>query len=138
MKKYLYLITLIFFIGCEEKIEPRITISPELALPIMCMKLNKLDGNKKLIKSLKKFYTFDEHCALTLSLSSKKDIVCNSPQNALLKTSGKFPKSYLSLKLRKGMELKYSYYIDLYSNVDEDDVEEGFIQLKKDLIEPKI
>ena len=55
----------------------------------------------------------------------------------MLKTSGKFPRSYLKLKLRKGMELQYSYYIDLYSNVDEDDVEEAFERLKKDIISKK-
>jgi len=74
---------------------------------------------------------------LTLTLSTKKDIVCNSPQNAMAKASGKFPRSYIKLKLRRGIELQYSYYLDLYSNVDEDDVEEGFERLKKDLIESK-
>ena len=133
MKKYLYLIFLIFFIACEEKRKPNIIISSDLELPISCMKLNRL-GDKELINSLAKLYDFNKSCALTLTLSSKKDIVCNSTSNVMSKNMGKFPKSFLKLELRKGMRVEYSYYIDLYSNVDEDDVKEGFAQLKRDLL----
>jgi len=37
------------------------------------------------------------------------------------KTTGKFPKSYLKFELRDGMTIVYSYYIDLYNNVDRED-----------------
>ena len=131
MKKYLFAILLLT--ACEEKSKPNITINSNLSLPIKCMKLNIIE--EEFTNRLKELYPFDEKCDLTLTVSSKKDIVCNSPQNVMLKTSGKFPKSYLRLKLRRGMEVEYSYYIDLYSNVDEDDVERAFIRLKKDLIE---
>ncbi|SFZ98297.1 hypothetical protein MNB_SV-5-1810 [hydrothermal vent metagenome] len=50
---------------------------------------------------------------------------------------GDFPKSYIKLKLRKGLKLQYTYYRDLYSNVDEDDLKDGFERLKKDLLNPK-
>jgi hypothetical protein len=53
------------------------------------------------------------------------------------KNMGKFPKSFIKIELREGMKLQYSYYVDLFSNVDEDDVEEGFERLKKDLLMPK-
>ena len=129
MKKYLLAILLLT--ACEEKSKPNITINPNLQLPIKCIKLNALESEFK--NKLEELYTFDNKCDLTLTLSSKKDIVCNSPQNIMLKTSGKFPKSYLRLKLRKGMEVEYTYYIDLYSNVDEDDIEIAFNKLKQDL-----
>ena len=142
MKKYLYLFTLtfstlIFFVACEEKAKPKVTIDSDLALPITCMKLNILGDDKVLVNSLNNLYTFDKHCSLTLTLSSKKDIVCNSTVNMMSKNMGKYPKSFVKLELREGMKIKYSYYLDLYSNVDEDDVEEGFEQLKKDLLTPK-
>jgi hypothetical protein len=133
MKKYIYLTIILLLTACEQKSKPNITINPNLSLPIKCMRLNIIED--ELTDKLKELYPFDNKCNLTLTLSSKKDIVCNSPQNVMLKSSGKFPKSYLRLKLRRGMEVEYSYYIDLYSNVDEDDVEEAFSSLKKDLIE---
>ena len=137
MKNILYLISLIFFAACEDKAKPTITISSDLKPPISCMKLNKMVEDKELLSSLEKLYNFTDSCSLILTLSSKKDIVCNSTNNIMSKTMGKFPKSFMKLELRKGMKLQYSYYIDLYSNVDEDDVKEGFERLKKDLIMPK-
>ena len=138
MKKCLYLIPLILLIACEEKAKPIITINSDLKLPISCMKLNKLVKDKDLLSSLEKLYTFDESCVLTLTLSSKKDIVCNSTNNIMSKNMGKFPKSFVKLELREGLKLQYSYYVDLYSNVDEDNVAEGFERLKKDLITHEI
>jgi len=142
MKKYLYFFTLtftalIFFVACEEKAKPKVIIDSDLVLPISCMKLNILSDDKVLVHGLKSLYAFDDSCALTLTLSSKKDIVCNSTNNMMRKNIGKFPKSFVKLELREGMKLLYSYYIDLYSNVDKDDVKEGFERLKKDLIELK-
>jgi len=142
MKKHLYsfiltFFVLIFFIACEEKAKASITIRSDLERPISCMKLNKLTEDKELLSSLAKLYTFDERCTLTLTLDSKKDIVCNSTVNMMSKNMGKFPKSFVKLELREGMKLEYSYYLDLYSNVDEDDVIEGFKRLKKDLLTPK-
>ena len=137
MKIYLYLFILIFFVACEEKTVPKVTVDSKLQLPITCMKLNDLGDEDRLLTSLNKLYPFTDDCPLTLTLSSKKDIVCNSTNNIMSKNMGKFPRSFLKLELRQGMGLKYSYYIDLYSNVDEDDVENGFERLKEDLIKPK-
>ena len=137
MKNYLYLIPLIFFTACQEKAKPRVTMGSDLERPIPCMKLNTLADDKELLMHLEKLYAFNDSCALTLTLSSKKDIVCNSTNNMMSKNMGKFPKSFVKLELREGMKVEYSYYVDLYSNVDEDDVEEGFKRLKKDLLTPK-
>jgi len=137
MQKYLYFILLIFFISCEEKAKPSVIIHSDLERPISCMKLNKLAGDKELLNSLEKLYDFNQSCALILTLSSKKDIVCNSTNNIMSKNMGKFPKSFIKLELRKGLNVEYSYYVDLYSNVDKDDVKEGFERLKKDLLVKK-
>ena len=58
-------------IACEEKAKPRVTINSDLERPISCIKLNKLVKDKDLLSSLEKLYTFDDSCALTLTLSSK-------------------------------------------------------------------
>ncbi len=134
MKKYLYVLILILFIGCEEKAKPNVSMKSNLSTPISCMRLNTLGGDRVLIDRLKELYSFDESCDLTLSISSKKDIICNSTHNIQMKNVGRFPKSYLRMELRDGMDMVYSYYIDLYSNVDGDDVSEAFARLKRDLI----
>ena len=133
----LLLLSLLLFSGCEERVEPVVTIRDNFTLPITCMRLDSLGVEKEFIYTLKNLYTFDESCDLTLSISYKKDIVCNSTQNIQMKNMGKFPKSYLKLKLRKGLEIKYSYYLDLYNNIESDDIEKGFKRLKQDLIKLK-
>ena len=137
MKKYLYFTLLLFFVACEEKAKPTVIISSDLKRPISCMKFNRLSGDKEFLSSLEKLYDFNQSCPFVLTLSSKKDIVCNSTNNVMSKNMGKFPKSFLKLELRKGLKVEYSYYVDLYSNVDEDDVKEGFERLKKDLLVKK-
>lgn len=138
MKKNLYLILLLLFTACEEKVKPNVSINPTLSTPISCMKLNTLGLDVAWVDRLKELYAFDDGCDLTLSISSKRDIVCNSTHNMQMKNVGKFPKSYLRMEIRKGLKMQYSYYVDLYSNVDSDDVSEAFARLKKDLIEMKM
>lgn len=142
MKRYLYPFALLslaslFLLSCEKKREANVYINPELRLPISCMKLDKLALDNEFIDTFNKLYTFDRECKLRLTISHKKDIVCNSPHNIQLRSAGKFPKSFLKMELRDGMELVYRYYIDLSSNVDEYDIKEGFVRLKRDLIEGK-
>lgn len=134
IKRNLWIVILLLFTACQEKAKPIVIRNPDLAVPISCIRLNSLGVRKAYIDTLNKLYTFDKKCDLTLSVSYKKDIVCNSTQNVQMKNMGKFPISFLKLELRKGLELKYSYYVDLYSNVDEDDLEEGFERLKEDLL----
>ena len=131
----LFLILLFFlFSACEEKRTPILKKSATLQTPISCMRLNPLMEGEEFVDLLKQYYPFKRECPLTLTLSYKRDIVCNSTYNALSKNMGKFPKSFIKLELRKGLEVVYSYYVDLYSNVDEDDLIEGMNQLKKDLL----
>ncbi len=137
IKKILYLSLLLFIVGCEEKKEAKITINPKLSLPIECMRLDIMDRDEELLDTIRELYKFDDKCDLTLTISYKKDIVCTSPGSISARASGKFPKSFLDMKLRRGMEIEYRYYIDLYSNVDSSDVEEGFSRLQRDLIELK-
>ena len=37
------------------------------------------------------------------------------------------------MEVRKGFSLKYSYYIDLMSKVEQGDIEKGFERLEEDL-----
>ncbi len=133
--KNLYFLAFLLFAGCEEKRKPQIVISPNLSRPIQCMKLNTLNVEKDVLGKLKALYAFDSSCDVTLSVSYKKDIVCSSTQNIQMKNMGKFPMSYFRMELRSGMSILYSYYIDLYNNVDGDDISEAFERLKSDLIE---
>lgn len=137
MKKIVYLSVLLLIAGCEERQKATVTINPKLSLPIECMKLNILGKDEELLGTLNELYLFDNKCDLTLTVSYKKDIVCTSPASINTRASGKFPRSFLDMKLRRGMEVEYSYYIDLFSNVDSDDVKYGFDRLKMDLIELK-
>lgn len=130
----LSLLFIIFILGgCEEKLKPVVTISPKLQLPIKCMKLNSINIDKNILTLFKSLYEFDESCPFTLTISYKKDIVCNSIQNIQMKSIGRFPKSYLKLALRRGIDMQYTYYIDLYNNIDKDDMIEGFSRLREDL-----
>jgi hypothetical protein len=137
IKTFLFLTILLFIIGCEERLKEKVTINPKLPLPIECMKLDVLGEDEELLDTLKELYPFDKKCDLILTVSYKKDIISTSPGSLNARASGKFPRSFLDMKLRRGMELEYSYYIDLLSNVDSSDVEEGFTRLKRDLIEQK-
>ena len=134
MKSIVFFMTLLFLTACEEKRKPVIFTDANMQLPLSCLKLNPLENEKKFDATLKKLYTFQVNCPHKLTLSYKKDIVCNSGYNASGQSLGKFPKSFLKLEVRKGLRVEYSYYIDLLDNVESDDVEEGFARLKKDIL----
>ena len=125
---------LLLLTACEEKRKPIISIDTNVKFPLSCLKLNQLDSKEDFEATLKKLYTFKANCPHQLTLSYKKDIVCNSGYNASGQSLGKFPKSFLKLEVRKGFTVEYSYYIDLLNNVESDDVEEGFSRLKKDIL----
>jgi len=125
---------LLLFTACEEKRKPVISVDTNVQLPLNCLKLNPLESEKSFESTLKKLYNFKVKCPHQLTLSYKKDIVCNSGYNASGQSLGKFPKSFLKLEVRKGLRVEYSYYIDLLDNVENDDIEEGFDRLKKDIL----
>jgi len=133
MFRFTIFLMLILFTACEEKSIARVTKSDTLFVPISCLRLDSLGLDRVFLNKLNSLYTFNKACNLNLHLSSKKDIVCNSSHNMMSKNMGKFPKSFLRLEVRRGMKIEYSYYIDLFHNVDEDDLEEGFAILKKDI-----
>jgi len=134
MRMVVVLTLVLLLSSCEEKRKPVINKALNLNIPLNCLKLNPLENNKKFIAVLNKLYTFKDDCTHQLTINYKKDIVCNSGFNASGKCLGKFPKSYLKLEVRNGFEMEYSYYIDLNDNVDEDDIKEGFLKLKSDLL----
>lgn len=133
MFRFTLFLLLILFTACEEKATARVTKSNTLATPISCLKIDALGLERSFFDKLNSLYMFNNSCDLTLHLSSKKDIVCNSSYNMMSKNMGKFPKSFLKLEIRRGMKIEYSYYIDLFHNVNEDDIEEGFGVLKRDV-----
>jgi len=134
MKSTILLIVLLLFTACEEKRKPVISVDVNVQLPLSCLKLSPLESEESFEATLKKLYTFKVNCPHQLTLSYKKDIVCNSGYNASGQSLGKFPRSFLKLEVRKGFTVEYSYYIDLLDNVESDDVEEGFARLKKDIL----
>ncbi len=133
MIKNVVIVLALFLMGCNKKSEPLIHKDANLSTPIACMSLNEFEIDKSFSEKLHTLYTFDTHCDLKLSMKYKKDIVCNSPYNPNSKNISQFPKSFLNMELRRGLKVMYSYYIDLYSNVDEEDVEDAFKRLKRDL-----
>jgi len=134
MQKILFLFVLFGLTSCTEKPKANIRMAKNLVHPIACMKLNSIGIEKEFLSTLEKLYSFDESCTMVLSVSYKKDIVCNSSYNSVAKSTGKFPKSFLKLELRKGLDVMYSYYIDLLDNVESTDVHDGFSRLKNDIL----
>ena len=133
MFKTILLVLLLFLTACQEKAKPLVSKNSTLERPLLCLQLSTLDKKDKLVAYLNGLYRFEKSCDYQLALTYKQDIVCNSSYNVGLKTTGKFPKSFVKLEVRQGLKVVYSYYVDLYSNADEEDVEEGFERLKRDL-----
>lgn len=133
MKKSFGLIIALFLTGCEDKALVNVYDKSILDTPITCMDLRVIPPNKAISNKMHSLYHFDQNCPLHLDISYKNSIVCNSTHNIQAKSIQGFPPSYLNMKLRKGFSLKYSYYIDLSSDVTDKDVEKGFNRIKKDL-----
>lgn len=129
-----YLFLLLFFQGCGDNATVNIFDEKLSKTKIECMKLVVFPPDKKLQKSLKKLYNFDDTCSVELEVSQKSSIVCNSNQNSQKKAFSNFPTSYLRMQVSKNGKLFYSYYIDLTNSVRDEDVREAFNRIKKDLI----
>jgi len=117
---------MLFYIGCEKKYKPIIIKDNTLSHPIKCLKLNPSKIDKEFISTLNKLYIFQDSCPYVLSVSYKKDIICNSIYNVQARSFGDFPKSFLRFEVKKGLDIKYSYYLDLSSNVDSKNIKESF------------
>jgi hypothetical protein len=136
--KILILIGLsILFISCQKRAKAVVIKSPKLKTPISCMALSEVGVEKGFLNKLRKMYDFNQSCSNRLYISYKRDIICNSSYNAVMKNTHGFPKSYLKFELKRGLDTLYSYYIDLYNNVDIDDIENEFKIVRDDLLKPK-
>ncbi len=134
MRAYFFLLFLLLFTaGCDSK--PLITVYDKSILnkKIDCMQLSVIPKDKQIASTLQHLYHFSQTCSYRLEVSFKQSIVCNSHYNAQSKALGKMPSSYLKMELRHGLNLQYSYYIDLDHKPDKEDVEEGFERIRKDL-----
>jgi hypothetical protein len=96
------------------------------------MKLVVFPPDKNIEKTLKKLYSFDDSCTVKLEVSKKSGIVCNSNQNSQTKAIAGLPSSYLRMQI-KNQKLLYSYYIDLESDVRDEDVKKAFKRIKRDV-----
>ena len=134
MKQHLFtLIILLLLTACDDKALVSIYNTKITQTPPACMKLRVSPKDPSITKTLNSRYPFDDACDLTLEVSYKSGIVCNSSYNAAQKTLGTFPSSYLKMELRRGMALQYSYYIDLTSKPTVSDIHNGFDRLEKDM-----
>jgi len=100
---------------------------------LTCLNFIKKD-NSSLEKELEKLYKFDKNCPYTLKISYNSNIVCHSTYNVPKKVNSSFPSAFLTLSVRKGLDIKYSYYIDLTANPTIGDLKEAFETLKSDIL----
>jgi len=133
LKLLLLLSVLFLFTACEEKVIVKIHNKKILKTKLQCMNLLVFPPNENIENTLNKLYSFKSECPLTLHISYKNAIVCNSSFNASRKAAG-MPNSYLRLELKEGSKLYYSYYVDLDDILGEAQLEDGFSRLKKDLL----
>jgi len=133
MKKYTLISFLWLLFGCDNNAIVHAYDKTFTQTPIRCMKLLVIPKDKIITQTLLKRYSFKKECDLTLHVSFKSGITCNSTHNVVQKNLSAFPSSYLKMELRKGLNVPYSYYIDLNDKPDEDDVNDGFDRLEKDL-----
>ncbi len=129
------LITVLFFIGCNQKdnlyinfYDKNITLNPP-----KCLRLNLSPFDKKLEDELKTIYKFDFNCSYTLYVEYKKNIHCNKNLNANIKGIKGLPIGYIRAELKKGFKLLYSYYIDLDHNPNSNDFKEALERVVSDL-----
>ena len=134
MKHILFVLTaLLLLTACDDKAMVNIYKKQITQTPISCMKLTVFPEEPTITQTLKKRYHFNDDCDLTLEVSYKSGIKCNSSFNAATKATTTFPTSYLKMELRRGLSLQYSYYIDLTKKPTESDVNRGFDRIEKDL-----
>jgi len=135
MQKILFgVVTVLFITACDDNAIVNVYDKTILKTPIPCLKLSVIPETKFLTETMKSLYSFDEQCPYTLDVSYKNSITCNSTSNVQSRSISGFPSAYLSMKVRQGLSVKYSYYIDLKEDVSSKNLEKGFERLKKDLI----
>jgi len=134
MKRIIFIsVTLLFLTACDDNAIVNVYDKTILKVPLPCLKLTVFPENKMIKQTMETLYHFNETCPYHLDISYKNGITCNSTQNVQTKCINGFPSSYLNMEIRKGLSLKYSYYIDLMSAVSQKDIKKGFKRLDKDL-----
>ncbi len=129
----LLLIVSLFINGCEDKSIVNIYDKTILKSPPSCLSLSVLPPHKEIEKRLNEIYHFDPKCPYRMEVSYKNDIHCTSNQNSERKALSAFPNSFLSISIRKGMRVKYEYYIDLTQTATADDAEDAMERIMDDL-----
>ena len=119
--------------GCGNDAQVNVYDKQILSHPPECLSLHIVPLDKEMERYLQSLYRFKADCPTALSVSYKSGIVCNSHYNAQQKALSNFPNSYLTMEIRKGFSLRYSYYIDLDHKPDKADLRSGFARIRKDL-----
>ena len=133
LKKLLLLLALLLLLSaCEDKAIVKIHNKKILDTKIECMNLLVFPPDEAIEKTLHSFYNFKKECPLTLHVSYKSSIVCNSTHNVSRKAVG-MPSGYLRLEIKEGTQLFYSYYVDLDELLGAKQLEEGFTRLERDV-----
>jgi len=122
----------ILLIGCDKDAEITFYDKSLKSNKISC--LSFIPKDNPLDKELTKLYNFNQNCPYRLELSYKSNIVCNSPYNAPQKATTEFPNAFITLEVKKGFSLEYSYYKDLTHKPTIDDLKDGFKKLKEDIL----
>jgi hypothetical protein len=122
--KILTLSLLFLLLGCSDNSMSQVYDKHILVQDIKCMRLLVFPPNKIIEQTLDDLYKFDQECELSLVVSYKDQITCNSNQNVDKKAQG-MPSAYLRLEIKKGKKLYYSYYKDL-DGITAEDVKDGF------------
>jgi hypothetical protein len=126
LRVVLFVVVLVLFAGCTPKKEYINIYDKNITKePLPCLGLD-LMMSEALKKELTKLYHFKPDCEYRISLDSRGGIVCNSSFNSALKANSNFPNSYLRLELKRGVKTLFSYYVDLTSSPDEDDIKRAF------------
>lgn len=92
------------------------------------------ESNSTLDLELSKLYKFSKNCPNKLTLSYKSDIVCHSPYNVSSKVNSNFPSAFITLEVRKGFKIRYSYYKDLTGKATISNLKDAFNRLKDDIL----
>ena len=127
------LASLLLFSGCDDKSIVKVYNKKIAQTPITCIQLSVSPPDEMISQVLKAHYDFHNDCDLTLTISHKSGIKCNSSYNIATKTLSSFPTAFLKMELRRGMDLQYSYYIDLNQKADKEDIEKGWERIKEDI-----
>ena len=126
-------LAIILFEGCGDNATVTVYDKNITQTTIPCLRLQIFPESGHISHTMKKLYTFRKECPYRLEIGYKNGIHCNSTGNVQLKATEGFPSSYLRFEIARGMKLEYSYYIDLQSDVTEQDLKRAWERVTSDL-----